>query len=87
METLQEALEKSKVISEEIDNVLNAMTAYQLGRADKPLTRKELGEFQKRLGELRKEQLAIYQEINRLSNGSIHISKDGLKLSIRNKKH
>jgi len=86
METLQEALGKSKAISEEIGNVLDAMTAYQLGKAARPLTRQEWDEFQKRLGVLQKEQLTVYQEINRLSEGAIHISKNGLKLSIRNKK-
>lgn len=86
METLQEALDKSKAISEEIGNVLDAISAYQLGKADRPLTRQEWDEFQRRLGELHKEQLAIYQEINLLSKGAIHISKNGLKLSVRNKK-
>lgn len=86
MESLQEALNQSAQISEEIGNVFDLLIGYHDGHIiDRP-TGKELTELKKRYADLRKQRLEIYQEINRLSKGAIHISKNGNRISIRNNK-
>jgi hypothetical protein len=86
MNTLQEAIEKSKSISNEIGEVLDTMNQFQLGQKGRLPTKQEWDELQMRLDELEKTRRENYEEINRLSNGAIHISKNGTKLTIRKKK-
>lgn len=86
MDTIQEALDKCKEITEEIGDVWDSIVGFHAGKIIERPSREHLAELQKRFNDLHKQRLEIYQEINRLSNGRVRISKDGTKITFRNPK-
>lgn len=84
--TLEEAIEKSKELTDELGKLLDLMLVARLGKAEKQPTKKEWDELFRRVEEIEEQRNAVYQEMNRLSNGAINISKHGTRLNIRKPK-
>lgn len=81
--SLEEALEKSNELSDELRLIVNFMVAVRLGEVEKQPTRKEWDDLCRRAQEIMNQRNSVYQEMNRLSNGAIQINEYGTRLTNR----